>query len=252
MYFKKLNMKRRNFFIAILPILFGFLALQSCIEEDSATFTTAYAFTDPVVTAPLDGSSIKITGTTVDLKWATTNAGNSAIKCDVHFGLSEHPALYKAGYNALSLTVPVAKGATYYWYVVMIDANGITTTSPTWSFSVFEPIGIFVGNYTVDEPAEGWTYDVSFIKLSDNVLQIGNGAGSYDGYWASWTASFTLDFSKNTYSMPKTTFSGGYAGMESGTIDPATGKMVGNYTIWQTKAGVEAIIEEGVHTYTKK
>lgn len=236
----------------MLPILFGLLVLQSCTKEEG-TYKVFHAFTQPTTVAPLDAAVLKITATNVDLKWASTSADNGPIKCDVYFGTDPKPALYKAGVSALTLNVPVAKGQTYYWKVVMIDQNGVTTTGQTWSFTIFEPIGIFVGTYNVDEPAEAWTYDVSFVKLTDNTLQIGNGtAGKYDGWWASWTAVFTLDFTKNTYSMPKRTFSGGYAGEESGTIDPATGKMVGNYKVYQTKAGVESVIETGVHTYTKK
>lgn len=244
-------MKRRNLIFAILPLLLAVFAFQSCKEDDDSTVKVFGAFTDPTVVAPADGELLKNAGNTIDLKWATTDADGDPILADVYFGNSDKPALYKAGYNALSLNVPVEPGETYTWYVVLTDANGVKTTSQKWSFTIFEPIGIFVGNYNVDEPAEDWNYDVSFIKLSPNTLQIGNGAFKYDGYWASWTAVYTLDFTNNTYSMPKTTFSGGYAGMESGTIDPATGTMVGNYTIWQTKAGVEKVIEEGVHTYTK-
>jgi hypothetical protein len=252
-YLRNNNMKIKNIIWVMLFVFVGLLSMQSCVKQDNSTFTTFHAFTDPVVTAPLDASTVKITGTTIDLKWTSTNADGDPILCDVYFGTDPNPVLYKTGFNALTMNVPVAKGNTYYWRVVMKDKNGITSTGPVWSFTIFEPIGVFVGTYNVDEPAEGWNYDVSFVKLSDNSLQIGNNiAGKYDGWWASWTAVFTLDFAKNTYSMPKQDFSGGYAGEESGTIDPATGTMVGNYTIWQTKAGVTSVIEEGVHTYTKK
>ena len=123
----------------------------------------------------------------------------------------------------------------------MKDANGVTTTGSTWSFTVFEPIGIFVGAYLVDEPAEGWTYTVNTTKGSDTTLKM-------DQYWASWPAIFTLNFTANTYAMALTDFGGGYSGIESGTITPTTGKMVGNYTIYQNGKAIET----GVHTYTRK
>ena len=238
-------MKRKNIFLVMLFVLAGMLSMQSC-QKDNSTYTVFHAFTDPVATAPLDASTINITGTTTDLKWASTNADGDPILCDVYFGTSAKPALYKAGFNALTLNVPVTQGLTYYWKVVMKDKNGITSTSPVFSFTVFEPIGIFVGNFTADEPAEAYTYDISFAKTSANTLQT-------DNYWNSaWTAVFTLDFTANTYNMPLTTWSSGYFGVESGTIDPKTGTMTGNYTISQTKAGVTSVIEVGVHTYTKK
>jgi hypothetical protein len=245
-------MKRRNLISAVLPvIILAVFALQSCKEEEPMP-QVFHSFTEATVVAPLDGATIKITGTTVELKWASTDEDGDSPLADVYFGTAASPALYKAGNAGLSLTVPVELGKTYYWHVTMIDANKVMTYGPTWSFTVFEPIGIFVGNYVCDEPEEAWTYDVSFIKTSATTLQIGNKAGTYDGWWASWTATFTLNFTTNTYVLPKTNFGGGYAGEEAGTIYPATGKIVGNYKVYQTKAGVESVIEAGVHTYTKK
>jgi len=237
-------MKRKNIILAILPIIVAMFGMQSCTKVNNTTFTVFAAFTEPAVVAPLDAATIKITGTAVDLKWATTNADSDAPKADVYFGTTANPPLYKAGVAALTLNVPVELGLTYYWKVKMIDAHGITTTGPIWSFTVFEPIGIFVGKFNADEPAEDYSYPVVFTKASPTTLNI-------DAYWNSWAAVFTLNFTANTFSMAKTDFGGGYAGIESGTIDPKTGKMVGTYTIWQTKAGVTKIIEEGVHTYTK-
>jgi hypothetical protein len=242
-------MKRKNLILAVLPLFLVVLALQSCKEEEPIP-QVFYAFTDPVPVTPLDGATVKITGTTVELKWASTDADSDPVLADVYFGTASHPPLYKAGNTALTLSVPVELGKTYYWNVTMIDANKVMSPSPgygpTWSFTVFEPVGVFVGNYLCDEPAEEYSYDVSFKKTSATVI-------TTDNYWNSgWTGVFTLDFTAKTYSMPKTTWSAGYSGQESGTIDPATGKMVGNYTIWQLKAGVTSVIETGVHTYTKK
>lgn len=242
---KYIRMKRKRIIFAVLPLLMVIFAMQSCTKDDVSPVKVYGAFSEPTVVAPLNATSLKITGTTVELKWASTDPDNDAVLGDVYFGTSETPALYKAGHNSLTLTVPVELGKTYYWHVTMKDANGVTTTGPTWSFTIFEPIGIFVGDFNADEPAEDYSYDVTFTKASPTTLQT-------DNYWNSgWNATFTLDFTKNTYSMPNTTWSGGYSGIESGTIDPKTGTMVGNYTIWQTKAGVQKVIEEGVHTYTK-
>lgn len=233
-------MKKILIVFVVMVALAGLAALQSCTEKDGSKLEEFFAFTDPVVTAPADGSTIDITGTTVDLTWESTSESGFPVKADVYFGTSEEPELYKADHNALSLTVPVEVGVTYYWYVVMEDGNGITSEGPVWSFTIFEPIGIFVGDYNVDEPAEDWTYDVTFTKDSPTTLAI-------DAYWASWPAIFTLDFTANTYSLPLTDFGGGWSGIESGTIDPETGTLEGTYIIYRNGA----IFEEGPHTYTK-
>ncbi len=235
------NMKRNSLIAAIIPVILGLIVLHSCTTKDNATFTVYNAFTEATVSAPLNGSLVKITGTTVDLKWASTNADGNSPLADVYFGTDSKPSLYKAGATGLTLTVPVELGKTYYWHVDMIDANKVKTYGPTWSFTVFEPIGVFVASYTCDEPAEGWTYPVAFTKTSATTLKI-------DQYWASWPAIFTLNFTANTYSMALTDFGGGYSGIESGTINPTSGQLKGNYTIYQNGKSIET----GVHTYTKK
>jgi hypothetical protein len=234
-------MKRKNIILGIGLVFSGLFAMQSCTKEASTGFTVYHAFSAPAVVAPADGTTIKVSGTTTDLTWASTNEDNDAPLADVYFGTSATPPLYKAANSSLTLTVPVVQGKTYYWHVTMKDAHGVMTTGTTWSFTVFEPIGIFVGDFTADEPAEAYTYPISFAKASPTTLQT-------DNYWNSgWTAIFTLDFTANTYSMPLTTWSGGYSGIESGTIDPATGTIKGNYTIYHNAVS----IEQGVHTYTK-
>lgn len=219
----------------------GLIVVQSCTEKDGTKVNDYYAFSDPVATAPADGETLHITGTNVDLTWASTSESGFPVKADVYFGTSEEPDLYKADHNALTINVPVELGITYYWYVVMIDGNGITTESPLWSFTIFEPIGIFVGDFNCDEPEEAYSYDVAFAKTSPTTLEI-------DNYWNSgWVGTFTLDFTANTYDMPLTQWDATWSSIESGTIDPETGTMVGHYIVYQN--GVN--IEEGEHTYTK-
>jgi hypothetical protein len=235
-------MKRKIIFFVTLLIISGLVAMQSCKKEAPVGFGVHHIFTEPAAVAPANDSTITISGTTVDLTWASTNSDGDAPLADVYFGTSSTPPLYASGVKALTLTVPVELGLTYYWHVTMIDANGQRTDGPTWNFTVFEPIAIFVGNFTADEPAEAYTYPISFAKSSPTTLLT-------DNYWNSgWAATFTLDFTAKTYSMPLTTWAGGYSGIESGTIDPKTGTMKGNYTIYHP-AGVA--IETGVHTYTK-
>jgi hypothetical protein len=246
------NMKIKSLIAAMLPLVFGLLALQSCNKEDGTT-TVFHAFTTPTVTAPANAATVKITGTTVDLKWVSTNADGASPLADVYFGLDAKPAIYKAGNAGTSITVPVVLGKTYYWKVTMKDANGVMTYGPTWSFTVYDPTNAFVGTYNVDEPAEGWSYIITTFNGGNSNLTVGTGKasvtpGAGDGWWASWVATFKMDFVANTYTMAKTNFGGGYEGQESGTINPATGQMIGNYTVWQNGA----VAETGKHTYTKK
>jgi hypothetical protein len=246
------NMKIKSLIAAVLPVLFGFLALQSCTKEEGS-ITIYQSFTTPTVTAPLDAATVKITGTTVDLKWVSTDQDGDSPIADVYFGTDPKPGLYKAANAGTTLTVPVTVGLTYYWKVTMKDKNGVMTYGPTWSFTIYDPMSILVGTYNVDEPAEGWSYIITTFKGGATALTVGTGKasvtpGAGDGWWASWIATFNINFTTNTYDMPKTNFGGGYEGQESGTINTTTGQMIGNYTVWSGGK----VIETGKHTYTKK
>ncbi len=242
-------MKRKIIFFVMLVALAGLSTLQSCYKDGTVQYTHS-VFTAPVLVAPLDATTVHLAGTatTVDLKWTSTSADNDPIDADVYFGTSDSPDLYKADLHALTLTVPVIKGQTYFWMVNMKDKNGIPSPAvppAPWSFTVFEPIGVFVGAYTALEPAEApshGSYPVTFSKVSDNVLKIMS-------YWDSWPGFFTLDFTANTYSMPLTDFGGSYWGIESGTINPTTGQMIGTYTIYNPT--ITTVAETGTHTYNK-
>ena len=221
-------------------VITSLITMQSCKKEEAVPFKVFYAFTEPAVVAPADAATVHITGTTVTLTWESSSQDGIAPLADVYFGTASGPGLYQADVAALSLSVPVELGLTYYWHVTMKDIHGVTTPGPEWSFTVFEPIGIFIGDFTADEPAEAYTYPISFTKSSPTTLLT-------DNYWNSgWAATFTLDFTANTYSMPLTVW-GTYSGIEAGTIDPATGTMTGDYTIYHNGVAIET----GVHTYTK-
>ena len=248
-------MKRKYIILLMLPVVLVMFALQSCNKKDNGYYVVYHAFTQATLVAPLDASvdTLALGATTVDLSWASTNKDGDPVLDNVYFGTTPTPPLYKAGNTALKLTVPILPGLTYYWSVTMIDSHGVYTYGPVWSFTIYDPIAKFTGVYTVDEPAEGWTYVIDLTKLTETTIQLGQGTGpvaasNMAGWWASWVATFTLDLTANTYSMPRTTFTSGYEGQESGTINQTTGTLTGTYTVWLN--GV--INEQGTHTYTKQ
>jgi hypothetical protein len=200
----------------------------------------------PVLTAPADAAvNFPVTGA---LTWTATDPEGDDMTYDVYLGTTATPGVVATVTDVTYSPVLVAN-TKYYWKVVAKDSHGYATSSVVKSFTTgAEAIMTYTGNYLVDEPAEGWNYMVSLKKLTATTVQIGNGAFTYDGWWASWTATFTLDLTKMTYSMAQTTFTSGYSGIEAGIVDPKTGNLTGTYTVWQNGK----IIEQGVHTYTKK
>jgi hypothetical protein len=232
-------MKRKSIFFVLLLAIAGATVIQSCEKKIDNPFVVHNIFTSPKLVGPEEGAVVTISGTTATLSWTSTSPDNDAIKADVYFGTTENPPLYKAGHDALSIDVPVEKGNKYFWSVTMRDANGIPTAGPEWNFIVLGA-GLFTGDYNCDEPAEDYSYGVSFVKTNETTI-------TTDNYWNSgWVANFTLNLTTLTYTMPVTTW-GTWKAQESGTIDPATGTMEGSYTIWHNNV----VAETGVHTYTK-
>lgn len=131
-------MKRKNLIFVMLLVLSTLYSMQSCKKESPVGFTEEQAFTIPTLVAPTQGF-LDITGTTVDLQWASTNAGGAPNKFNVYFGTGDDPALYQSNVTATTLTVPVVVGIKYNWKIVAADANGQTQVSPIWSFETVNP-----------------------------------------------------------------------------------------------------------------
>jgi len=179
------------------------------------------------------------------LTWVDTDPEGDDLTYDLYLGKTATPGIAASGLTAATYTsvATLTPNVVYYWQIVAHDPYGGISTSPVWKFTTGAlPINTFVGLYNADEPAETYSYDVTFTFGSASTIKTTN-------YWNSgWPATFTLDFTKLTYTMTSYTFSTGWTGVESGIIDTKTGQMTGTYTLWLN--GV--IQEQGVHTYTKK
>jgi hypothetical protein len=230
-------MKNKYLIIVLLLGLAGIFTMPSCTKDESPT-PVVFKAAVPANPTPADGARVKFESTSLTLKWD----GAATTTWDVYFGPAGADTLYKSGVTGNSLTITVPVAGEYSWHVYTIDANKVYSKSATWNFTLWENITVYLGNFTVDEPAESWPtpYHVNFTRHDANTLDV-------DAWWDSWPSTFALDYTNNTYTMAKTDFGGGYEGEESGTIDPKTGTLKGNYTIWQNGA----IIEQGPHTYTK-
>jgi hypothetical protein len=181
---------------------------------------------------------------TARINWIATDPEGDALTYDVFLGKTAIPATIVAtGVSDTTYGVikPLSAATDYYWKVVATDPYGGTSVSPVWKFTTTpDIITAFTGDYNADEPAEDYSYGVTFTETT--VASI-----STDNYWNSgWAATFAIDLTKRTYSMPLTVW-GTYSGVESGIINLTTGQMTGTYTIWHNTS----IVEQGVHTYTK-
>jgi hypothetical protein len=131
-------MKRRNLIFVMLLVFSGLFVIQSCKKENPVAFTEEASFTIPALVAPATGGFLNVTGTTVDLKWASTNAKGDPENWKVYFGTGDDPSLIQTGYTQETITVNVLPGYKYNWKVVGTDTHGISSRSPIWSFEVVD------------------------------------------------------------------------------------------------------------------
>jgi hypothetical protein len=134
-----LNMKRIKLIFAMLLVISGLFTMQSCKKDEAVPFSEKASFTIPALVAPETGVFLEVAGTTIDLKWESTNADGSPENWNVYFGTSEDPSRIKTAYGQQSITVDVQKGYKYFWRVDATDPNGIVSRGPLWNFEVVDP-----------------------------------------------------------------------------------------------------------------
>jgi len=132
-------MKKRISIFVMLLVLSGMFFFQSCLDKTPVPFVEYGAFTIPALVAPANGAFISPAGTTVELKWSSTDRESDPQKWDVYFGPAEEPARVATDYTSQTYTANVTIGTKYYWRVVGWDAKGIPTRSEVWSFEVIDP-----------------------------------------------------------------------------------------------------------------
>lgn len=166
-------MKRKILFFVMMISLAGLFTMQSCKKDTSVPPKVYGSFTDPVILAPANGGFVSVTGTTIDLKWESTDSEGDPQAWDVYFGTASNPPLVKSGYTSETYNVTVAKGNEYFWRVECKDANGVITRSSTWSFEVIDPAAAMTMDLTWSSNAlAAIGMEVDPLKAANLVLRV--------------------------------------------------------------------------------
>jgi hypothetical protein len=239
-------MKRINILIVMLLVFAGLITIQSC-KIDEPTPIEFGAFTAPVPSSPLDGelvsAVVSATDTTVVLTWATTDADGDSPNCDVYFGEDEDPPLYMEDHKSLSLSLPVDQGKTYYWKVVMWDANNIQTISDVYHFTIAIDYDVdnYLGLFDCDEPGYG-SYPVTLTKIDESTIE-------NDNFWDSgWAVQYVFDNYGKVTIVP-VTISGYHIESVDGGFNNADQSWWTEYIVTNATTGVT--IDHNVHTFTR-
>jgi hypothetical protein len=135
------------------------------VEADGTTHVgTMWSFITPSGEAtdpdPADGAILEATAAV--FSWT---AGDGAALHDVYIGTDPNALEYQT--TRSEPMVPIdgfVRGTTYYWQIVEVEADGITThESPVWSFSIAEPSWspVAIVNSGFEDPVlaeDDWTW----------------------------------------------------------------------------------------------
>ncbi len=214
------------------------------VETSSPVWSFDVNSNPAVASGPIPATNATTISRTARLSWIASDPEGDDLTFDVFLGKTAIPATIVAtgiSDTTFGVRTPLSAATDYYWKVVTYDPFGGVSESPVWKFTTTaDIITAFEGDYNADEPAEDYSYGVTFVEVTPASI-------STDNYWNSgWAATFNIDLTAKTYSMPLTVW-GTYSGTESGIVNTSTGTMTGTYTIWHNTS----IIEQGVHTYTK-
>jgi len=217
------------------------------VESDSPVWSFDVNSNPAAPSDPVPALNATGVSRTARVSWVDSDPEGDDLTYDVYLGKVNPPtSIVATGITdtSFAVTAPLSVSTDFYWKIVAHDPFGGISESPVWKFTTTaDVITAFEGDYNADEPAEDYSYGVTFVEVTPASI-------STDNYWNSgWDATFNIDLTGKTYSMPLTVFpgSGNYSAIESGIINLSTGQMTGIYTIW---SGTK-IVEQGVHTYTK-
>lgn len=106
-------------------------------EGWSATwsFTTNRPPAVPTLVSPADGAT-NVSNLPI-LKWICSDPEGGLLSFDLNLGTTTPPPLHSTGTSFAGGTIQVAVQvqSTYYWQIVVRDAQGLTTSGPIWSFT---------------------------------------------------------------------------------------------------------------------
>ena len=99
--------------------------------------TVSYAPYPADAVAPTIGQNVTASAGTVNLSWKGSSVDGNITSYDVYFGTGTSPGLLKSNVtNSFYNNVGVASGFKYYWKIVTKDANGNTSDSGLFQFTV--------------------------------------------------------------------------------------------------------------------
>lgn len=96
----------------------------------------AYAPYPSEIISPTAGQQLNAINGKITLRWSGADADNDLTGYDIYFGTSNNPPLFQSNTTSTSITDVAVNTGTYYWKVIAKDAQGNTSDSGIYQFTV--------------------------------------------------------------------------------------------------------------------
>lgn len=104
---------------------------------NSGNGATSYPPFPAEIISPTLGQKVSPNNGKITLQWRGSDSDNDIVNYDVYLGTSNKPEIVKSKITENSLPdVTVNPATTYYWKVITRDANGNTSDSGVYSFTI--------------------------------------------------------------------------------------------------------------------
>ncbi len=136
---QRLQSKGLKTLLVVSLLLFMATMLASCKDDDpAAPAVTNHAPAAPTLNTTAGAPADDATGVTLNpaLHWSCTDSDGDTLSYAIYFGQEVTPGVVSASQTGTSYSpATLDYSTTYYWKIVARDNGGLSTSSPTWSFT---------------------------------------------------------------------------------------------------------------------
>ncbi len=166
---RPLQIENLKTLLVVSLLLLAISLLASCKDEDptapsGANHSPAVPALNTAAGAPADNAiAISLNPT---LHWNCTDSDGDPMTYTIHFGQEVTPGMVSSGQTGTSYSPATLDYSTsYFWKIVARDNGGLSTSSPTWSFTT---LSVDDETITTPNPPEGPTTGETMTTLVYN------------------------------------------------------------------------------------
>lgn len=160
---------KKSLSITAIVFLFSVLMISCSKDDDNSSDNNNNTPNPPANNAPDVPSNPVPQDAAIDqalqltLNWDCSDPDQDPLTYDVYFATGNPPAtkVLEGTSNASYSTAQLQYNTTYFWKVIAMDDEGLTTAGPVWQFTTEEEIIVFQCGDDFTDPRDGKIYQTA-------------------------------------------------------------------------------------------